>query len=270
MSDEAQNTLDAVKEEVKNAVSTRFNSPFLGAFIVSWLAWNHRLIFVLFSGMTVDERFHYIDERLYPTAAVFAWMHIVGPILSALAYILLLPWPTEWVHKWNLTRKLRLKYAELSSEGNRLLTQEESDEYRAEVTELKRKLNEKRIELLEQRRKVSAMAILTQEGVTAELSDQQHRAYLASQAFIVEVGQINHDSSPWYFRDGDEVSIQKMRMNLRWHFSKGQLHFFDADEEKGNLGFLTFNPAIKKYEGRLVGLGDVRLRGAHYSSDFNI
>ncbi len=51
MSDEAQNTLDAVKEEIKSAVSSRFNSPLLGTFIVSWLAWNHRLIFVLFSSL---------------------------------------------------------------------------------------------------------------------------------------------------------------------------------------------------------------------------
>ncbi|MNM34509.1 hypothetical protein D3C81_451560 [compost metagenome] len=142
MSEEAQNTLDAVKEEVKSAISSRFNSPFAGAFIISWLAWNHRLIFVLFSGMTVDQRFHYIDERLYPTWLEFSIFNFLGPLLSALVYIFLLPWPAKWVHRWNLKMKRDIREVELESSGEEVLTLPATKNIHEKIASQKKTIND--------------------------------------------------------------------------------------------------------------------------------
>ncbi|MNM83534.1 hypothetical protein D3C81_955970 [compost metagenome] len=150
MSEEDQTTLEAVR----GTFLSRFNSPFLGAFLVSWLVWNHRLILVLVSGMDVDKRFNYIDQTLYPTATYSLWMNLGGPLVSTLVYIFLLPWVTEWVHEWNLSRAKKLSEATRRSKGEELLGREESERYRVDrerrleqIDNLNKKVEQANIEL---------------------------------------------------------------------------------------------------------------------------
>ncbi len=122
MPDELKKTVEAAKEEVKNAISSRFNSPFLGPFLISWIAWNHRLVFALFSGGTLKVRFDYIDNVLYPTMKAFALLNFLGPLASTIFYILVLPWITElvdWCNEaWERRRqRKRLEWAQMNPMG---------------------------------------------------------------------------------------------------------------------------------------------------------
>lgn len=268
MAEESNGTLELIKEQVKAAVVERFNSPFLGAFIVSWLLWNHRVFFVLFSDLSIDARFHYIDERLYPTVGSFLALNLIGPLASALAYIFLLPWPTEWVHRWNLQRKLRLWYSEKEAEGSRFLTQVESDELRSQISDLKDKLNTRRIELLKAHRRAKALSMKMTAGLHEEDQREIHSKYLTSQAFVLEAGSSAGSSALWTFAVDGALDIKGFAANTRWHFADGKVHVYNADEGGGSMGYLTFNQATNKFEGTLSHFGGARLKGIAHAVDF--
>lgn len=269
MTQESDELFETIKEEVKASVAGRFSSPFIGAFMVSWLFWNHRAIFVLFADMAISDRFRYIDEHLYPTLASFVGLNLAGPLLSALFYIFVLPWPTEWVHRWNLQRKLRLRYAEQLAEKNRLLTEREGEELRADSAQLKEKLTIRREQLHEARTRIRALSMkLMAEVGTAKQNELIHD-YLVSQPFVMErVGAGDH-SEVTFHADG-AVKIDKLSGNLRWSAEGGQLLFIDADAEDASFGRMAFSQSLNLFEGNLATIGNVRVRGARYHGDFDI
>ncbi|WP_313250165.1 hypothetical protein [Stenotrophomonas acidaminiphila] len=189
MSDEASSTFSMLKEEAKASLRARLDSPFLGAFIISWLVWNHRLVFVLFSSMDVDKKFRYVDEILYPTATYSLWMNIGGPLISVLVYIFLLPWVTELVYEWNLSRARRLKQAERRSADEALLSYEESMTYRRV-----REQNQKQIENMRQenqliKRKLAGWQARATVLQGCEEAPDALKRYLVSQEFAASNGR---------------------------------------------------------------------------------
>ncbi len=268
MTNQNDTMVDSLKEEVKAAALSRFNSPFIGAYLVSWLLWNHRMIFALFSGLPLGQRFHYIDEVLYPTANTFALYHFLGPTLSTLVYIFLMPWPTEWVHRWNLQRKLRLKQADLRADGHRLLTEAESTELQKKVGELRTTLAQMRIDLTSERRKVRALSLRTLGGRKADEIERILVDYVTSQPFKIRTGRgdIKDDTIIRFNRDG-AVDIVGYR-NMRWAYVAQEIRLFDADREQGALGSVRFFDSSNSLEGTLEVLGMVQIRGVYSHVDF--
>lgn len=270
MSDENENEnmLEALKEEVKAVALSRFNSPFIGAFLVSWLLWNHRMLFALFASIPLGQRFHYIDEVLYPTAEAFAAYHFIGPAISTLIYIFIMPWPTEWVHRWNLQRKLRLKQAELRADGHRLLTEEESSELRKTVGELRTSLTKMRGDLTAERRKVRALSLRTLKDRKADAIERILIDYITSQPFKIRTGrgEIRDDTLIRFNRDG-AVDISGYR-NMRWGYGAQEIRLFDADREQGALGAIRFSDSNHSFQGNLDGLGTVQITGVYSHIDF--
>ncbi len=266
MSGEQTVTLEDIKEEIKAVAFSRFNSPFLAALTISWFAWNHRLIFVLFSDQSVADRFSFIDEKLYPTLGEFLTLNFGGPLASALIYIFLLPWPTEWVHRWNLQRKLKLRYADLRAEGHRLLTEEESVRMRQSINEMKEQLNDRRIDLLASKRKNKALAFKITQEAGEELKLRIYRDYLTSQPFKIALKRGN---APDYLRFlSDGATELPGHANVRWYYSKNSVHFVDTDREEGAMGSITFNPGTNTFIGTLGEFGEVRISGVHQERDF--
>jgi hypothetical protein len=123
-------------------INERLSSPPLGSFVISWLIWNHRMIAVLFSGMTIHERFAFIDKTLYPNAQT-AWVyHIVGPLGCALAYVFIYPWPAKWINGFWLRRQNELKKQRDEIEGATLLTKEEAEAVRRSANQRIRQTEE--------------------------------------------------------------------------------------------------------------------------------
>lgn len=237
MSEEQNNTLAAFTEEVKSTFFGRLNSPFLGAFVVSWLAWNHRLIFVLFSDLEVEDRFKFIDETLYPSTTYSLWMNVGGPLISSLVYIFVLPWVTEWVHEWNLSRARRLKEAERRSAGEYLLSYPESLAFRRlreqaqnQIENLKRELKQTKKSLYRWRAR-SEMQRSPTEGLDA-LPD-----YVASHSFIV-VSDILVRSTVRgkidFSRDGTLLSTVSGHLGgaQSWSIDSSGLALYDGGDER--------------------------------------
>lgn len=131
MSDEANNTLSELKNELKGAINVRLRSPLAGLFALSWLLINHRVLFVLFSDLKVGKRFDYIDSEIYGAPGVWFSMNVLLPLASTAFFLLVMPWISALVHRWNLWHQRRHREEESRSEGLQLLTLDQSKELRA-------------------------------------------------------------------------------------------------------------------------------------------
>ena len=93
--------LDSLGEHLKD----RFSSPLAGAFIVSWLLWNYKVIFTLFSDMKPWVKFGFISDHIWTDPLVTGIHVLIGPAATAIFYILFYPYPARWVWAYNAKHK---------------------------------------------------------------------------------------------------------------------------------------------------------------------
>ncbi|MTZ12800.1 hypothetical protein GNE00_03535 [Pseudomonas sp. JL972] len=104
--------VDALREHIKE----RAASPLSGAFIVSWLLINHKLLVVLFSDVKPWVKFGYINNHLYPDLASLALSGIAYPLLMASFYIFIYPLPARKALLFTLEQKRRTTLEKFEAE----------------------------------------------------------------------------------------------------------------------------------------------------------
>lgn len=171
--------IDDFWTSLKASLYERTTSPLFGALALSWLAWNYRLLFVLFSGESVTERFALIDEVLYPDLLTRVTWLLVLPTVTAFLVLVIYPHPAKWVFRYWRIRQKELKVIRQKIEDETPLTVEESRRVRGQLirvrSEYERLLREASDEA-EQLRSVIAkeqelVAQLKQQVDTARLPD---------------------------------------------------------------------------------------------------
>lgn len=120
---------DSLGEHLKD----RFSSPLAGAFIVSWLLWNYKVVFTLFSDMKPWVKFGFISDHVWTDPGVTAVHVLVGPGLTAIAYILLYPFPARWVWAYNARHKRTSELQRQKIEEETPLTKEEAELLKANL-----------------------------------------------------------------------------------------------------------------------------------------
>lgn len=125
---------DLVKS-LKAALYDRTSSPLFGSFVLSWLVWNHRFIFLMLDGMSVLEKFAYVDQILYPN---FWWSILqlfIGPLITGVLFIYVYPGPAQIIFRHWKNQQKKLNDIKVSIDNEKLLTREESKRLRASLAE---------------------------------------------------------------------------------------------------------------------------------------
>jgi len=121
---------------IRFQISERFSSPLFGAFILSWLTWNHKYLFVLFSSAPINERLILAKTVIFPTTCSLILKGLVYPIVSAVLFILIYPYPSLWLFTYWHKRQLKIKEAKDRIEALTPLTVEESNRLRMSLLRL--------------------------------------------------------------------------------------------------------------------------------------
>jgi hypothetical protein len=121
---------------LKGVLYERISSPLIGSFIVSWSIWNWKFYILLFIG---DEdaltRIKIIEETLI-IPDKYNCNLIIIPLLFSLAYIYLYPFISKEVYRTYKRYIVSLNIIKNEEEKKRLLTEEESNELRLEMSDL--------------------------------------------------------------------------------------------------------------------------------------
>jgi hypothetical protein len=156
----------------KETIIERFSSPLLGSFIIAWGLWNYKFLVILFSAASITQTFQLIESISFPNAATVWLQGIILPLLSALAYVFVYPFPAKFIYTFRLKRQREVNEVRRLIEEETLLTLEQSRAIRAELASLQHK-NQENIDKLnaEISRLKSELDIAQKEQLnTAEIS----------------------------------------------------------------------------------------------------
>jgi hypothetical protein len=126
MEEEESNLIKELVAGLTKQLNDRMISPLLPSFIISWLIVNYKLIVTIFSDGPYETKLLYIDKILYPSYSDIFFHCALIPLISALLYIFVYPFPAKWVYQFALKRKRDLRKAKQEAENERLLTKVES------------------------------------------------------------------------------------------------------------------------------------------------
>ena len=120
-------------DSLRLQIHERLSSPLFGSLLLAWVAWNHRFLVVLFSNLSVKERFDIIDQQLYTTGWDKWGKGLFCPLVTAILFILVYPYPAKWLYGYWHKRQREQKELRDKIEGATLLTVEESNDIRRQV-----------------------------------------------------------------------------------------------------------------------------------------
>ncbi len=139
---------------IKAYLYERTVSPLLGALTVSWCIWNYRFFFLATSELKYADKMAEID-RFYQSTTTYSFYNlfewtishlystgILFPLSTALLYLFVFPYPSEWVFRFSLARSERLAKIKNTIEDNKLLSIEQSREIRLKLAETERVYDE--------------------------------------------------------------------------------------------------------------------------------
>ncbi|MGJ8655064.1 MAG: hypothetical protein ACSHX6_01335 [Akkermansiaceae bacterium] len=144
---------------VKNQISSRCSSPLFGAFVLSWLTFNHKYLFILFSEGEVDSRLELAGKTSFPNWNSALINGICYPLGSALIFLLLYPLLAIAVFAYWEKTQVWLKTIKLKIAKEMPHSPVEYNKLSAEYEALERKQNKEIAELREEK-----VTLVTQHG----------------------------------------------------------------------------------------------------------
>jgi len=129
--------IEELWKSIRANLYVRTSSPLSGAFIVAWLIWNYKAVFVLFSSMPILDKFSFIETIHFTDWTIAAGQGFVYPLLSACAVILLYPIPARWVYQYTKIHQNKMKKIRQEIEDDAPMTLAESRELKQNLFRLK-------------------------------------------------------------------------------------------------------------------------------------
>ena len=146
--------IDDAFKSIKAYLYERNSSPLLGSFVTSWLIWNYKILFLLFSDLKYNEKVAEI-EMFYRSVEIrelfglaqweltnYVSLGIVFPLMTAVFYLFIFPWPARWVYHFSLWQQRLTANLKRTVEGKQLLTVEEARKLRMELAGAEKELTD--------------------------------------------------------------------------------------------------------------------------------
>jgi len=250
-------------------LSERFSSPLMGGFLISWLLWNYRLVFVLFSGMDIELKFDYIDEFHFDSWYRLILQGFIYPLITSLIFIYLYPWPALKTFEYYRKKQKLLRDKKLEIENSELLTVEQSVSLRLEISSLKEKfhneLSEKDKIIESQKSEIESNRLLVE--------DRTRRAEelkIEANKFKVESEKLKDKIDDLYKNDasGSANLLQKgFETGFILEPEEESLLKFASQDKKGEIHILHSDTGIKVIAGgNVIYEGDERELITKYES----
>lgn len=131
--------MDDLIKSLKAHLYDRVSSPLFFSFSVSWLLWNYRLVLLFFAtDLKYQQKINVIDLDLYPTHEAMLFRGLALPLISALVYLFIYPYPAKFVFRHIQLQQKELKQIQQGIEDDTPITQEEARSLRKSLRDADR------------------------------------------------------------------------------------------------------------------------------------
>jgi len=110
---------------IKTQIATRLSSPLFGAFALSWITYNHKYLFILFSGGSIDSRLELARKACFPNWDAVLTNGILYPAYGAMVFLIVYPLLSIVVFAWWEMTQIMLKWTKLYLSKKTPVDQEE-------------------------------------------------------------------------------------------------------------------------------------------------
>lgn len=124
---------DEIVKTVRLHLSERLTSPLLGAFIISWGAWNYRFLLIILSSEPVERKFELIDQLAFLDLNHAIIRGIALPFLTSLAYLFIYPYPAKFVYAFTRRQQRAILEIRRQIEEETPLTIQDSRKIRTDL-----------------------------------------------------------------------------------------------------------------------------------------
>lgn len=95
---------EAMKDEIEllwTGLKVRVKDTFTSTFFIAWVIWNWRaILYIVYPmSMDLDERLNHLESNIYVDRISTWGVLLVGPLVSTLIFLLLLPWVTNKIDR---------------------------------------------------------------------------------------------------------------------------------------------------------------------------
>lgn len=231
---------------IREYVSDRFLSPLSSSITAAWCLWNYKALIVILSGESAIRKIH-LMHLVYQDPFYSVFHLVVGPLATAIFYIYVFPYPSNWVYSYSLRRRKEALERKREIEDQTPLTQEESRAIRERFDSME----------LEH-----ASLALRLNGRIDSLKDQLKQAVEEKEDLLrklTEAGAV---------RASSELSQDGVRVN-RIELSKIQWRVLDALGRHGKeVAISTLSTELKLAEaGIWLVIGELEDYGLAYRED---
>lgn len=121
---------------VKAQLYDRLTSPLLGCFLLSWVIWNYKFVFTLFSDMKVEDKFKFIDGSIYSGNYSHFIYGLLLPFVTTLFFIFIYPYPAKFAYAFFRKRQAELKEIQQKIDDETPLTRDEARKIRSDAVKM--------------------------------------------------------------------------------------------------------------------------------------
>ncbi|EGS0844697.1 TPA: hypothetical protein ACIS18_003579, partial [Salmonella enterica subsp. enterica serovar Birkenhead] len=121
---------------VKAQLYDRLTSPLLGCFLLSWVIWNYKFIFTLFSDMKIEDKFKFIDGSIYSGDYSHLIYGLLLPFVTTLFFIFIYPYPAKFAYAFFRKRQVELKEIQQKIDDETPLTRDEARKIRSDAVKM--------------------------------------------------------------------------------------------------------------------------------------
>lgn len=134
--------IEDISKSIKASMYERATSPLFGSFLIYWAIWNYKTILIVLSSMKVKDKISYIENELYESFWTVLLDCAIYPLLSAVLFILIYPYPSKWIYEYWNNRQKEFKLIKQKIDDETPMTLEEARKVRRELLRLEKNYDE--------------------------------------------------------------------------------------------------------------------------------
>ncbi len=227
---------------VKAQLYDRLTSPLLGCFLLSWVIWNYKFIFTLFSEMKTEEKFKFIESYIYAGHYSHFIYGLLLPFITTLFFIFIYPYPAKFAYAFFRKRQVELKEIQQKIDDETPLTREEARKIRSDAVKMSIEF-EQEIEKLREEN-LSLRNIIKKINDNPEISaksipESQSSRVVRKEAKITSDDEESHNYEPFFDASSNVSGNSRLLVTGPEHIKASLENHINSDKKFNGHTFMV-------------------------------